>query len=141
MVVIPDKFLKIPYNAKRHPGKRGTTDIFKGANCQLFVYELLRYNGFNITFKYRSSELWEDKKFTKKVKNLKPFDIVFFNKSSNSYGAHLGVYIASDKVAHLSKMVGYPTIWKIEEFKKYNRYRYLLGAKRLKQKKVQKPTI
>ncbi|EKD84985.1 MAG: Cell wall-associated hydrolase [uncultured bacterium] len=136
MVLILDEFLKIPYNAKRYPRKKRVIDVFKGANCQLFVYEFLRCNGYDIPFDYRSSGLWEDQKFTKRVKSLKPFDILFFNKTSNSYGAHLGIYIGSDKVIHLSRVAGYAAVWGMEEFKKYDRYKYFLGAKRLKQKKV-----
>lgn len=136
MILIPDKFLKIPYNARRYPGKKGAINALQGANCQLFVYESLRFSGFDVPFDYRSSELWGDKEFTKCVDTLKPYDIVFFNRSCNPYGAHLGIYIGSNKVIHLSKIVGYPAVWDMEEFKKHDRYKCFIGAKRLKQKKV-----
>ena len=132
IAIIPDQFSKIPYNSKHYPGSGGARNFLKGANCQLFVYELLRHKGFNIPFKYRSSELWGDRKYTKHVKALESFDIVFFNKSSNSYGSHLGIYFSPNKVIHLSKVVGYPTIWSMDEFKKYDNYKFFLGAKRLK---------
>ena len=133
MVIIPDKFFKIPYNSKQYPGKKGTLNISKGANCQLFVYELLRHNGFNILFTFRSSDLWEDTRYTEKVDTLKPFDIAFFNKFFIPYGAHLGVFLGNNTVVHLSKIVGYPVIWSIDSFKKYDNYKFFLGAKRLKQ--------
>lgn len=132
MVTIPDNFFKIPYSSKQYPGKKGTINILKGVNCQLFVYELLRLNGFDISFAFRSSDLWKDVQYTEKVDALKPFDIVFFNKSFNPFGAHLGVFIGKNMVIHLSKVIGHPVIWNMDNFKKYDNYKFFLGAKRLK---------
>lgn len=79
---------------------------------------------------YRSSELWSDTVFTHKVRVLKQYDIVFFNASPSSFGAHIGIYNASGAVLHLSKVVGKPALWSLSEFMKYPQYRYFIGAKR-----------
>jgi cell wall-associated NlpC family hydrolase len=60
-----------------------------------------------------------------------PLDILFFNIDSDPYGAHIGIYIGSNKVVHLSEEVGYTTVWDLDEFKKRERYKCFLGAKRL----------
>jgi cell wall-associated NlpC family hydrolase len=56
---------------------------------------------------------------------------MLFNKDENSYGAHVGVYVGANKVIHLSKEVGYPTVWDITEFSKRENYAHLVGIKRV----------
>ena len=102
-----------------------------GANCQRFVYELLRHFGREIP-EFRSSELWRDRKYTIAAQNPAPMDIMLFNRSADPWGAHLGLYLGAGKVIHLSKAVGYPAIWRIGEFAGHERYRIFIGAKRLR---------
>lgn len=82
--------------------------------------------------KFRSSDLWEDTLYTKKVKVPKPLDILMFNGNNDAYGAHLGLYLENDRILHLSKEVGYPTIWNLADFKKHKKYKNLIGIKRPK---------
>lgn len=133
MINIPLKFFLIPYNGKVVPNNNlQSLDLSDGANCQVFVYSFLLYFGIKIPTEFRSKELWQDKKFTKLVKKPKLFDIMFFNKNNESYGAHIGVFLGNDMVIHLSKKIGYLSIWKINDFKKYKQYKFFLGAKRVK---------
>ncbi len=128
---IPARFFNSFYDGSRYPGSGVCAGLEKGANCQYFAYELLGHFGLAIP-DLRSSNLWEDEEYTLKVESFEPLDILFFNKDSESYGAHLGVYIGSDKVIHLSKQVGYPTVWDLKDFQNNPNYKVLLGAKRVK---------
>ena len=130
-ISIPLFFFNSYYDGSKYPGSLKCKGISKGANCQYFAYELLRYFGLEIP-DFRSSNLWEDTITTKKVKRLLPLDIVLFNKDTESYGAHVGVYLGNDKIIHLSKEVGYPTIWDVKDFKKREKYKVFIGAKRIK---------
>ncbi|MBI2315125.1 C40 family peptidase [Candidatus Daviesbacteria bacterium] len=140
-IAIPIHFFYIKYNAKQFPGNTNRKGLKFGANCQYFVFELLKHFGVKVKKTFRSSELWEDVVETKKVKRLALFDIVFFNSTEKAYGAHLGVYLEKNKVIHLSRKVGYPTIWDIKEFFKYKEYKYYLGAKRVINKSSKIPNI
>ena len=92
MIKIPQQFLDIPYNSSIYPGSKDSTNLEKGANCQVYAYTILRYFGYSIP-DFRSSELWEDYEYSEQVYDLEPFDILFWNKTRNSYGAHIGIYI------------------------------------------------
>jgi murein DD-endopeptidase / murein LD-carboxypeptidase len=129
MLEIPQHFLSVTYNASCHPENPDLHGLAKGANCQHFAYELLRYYGLNPP-NFRSSELWEDTQVTFQVTQFEPLDLLLWNASQESYGAHVSVYIGEDKVIHLSKQAGIAT-WGLEEFKKYRQYQYFIGAKRL----------
>lgn len=118
-----------------YPGKDGKKIFSHGANCQIFIYEMLKHFGYFIPKSYRSSDLWKDSTYTKKVENLRPLDIVFFNKSKNSYGAHIGLVIGENKIIHLSKIVGKPAIWSLDQFREYEKYNFYLGAKRPQESK------
>ncbi len=131
IISIPIEFFDSKYDGSKYPGSKNLTGLKNGANCQYFAYEFLRYFGYRIP-DFRSSDLWEDKIYTKQIKSPRPLDILFFNEDNNSYGAHLGIYIGSNKVIHLSKEVGYPTVWDLLEFKKRERYKTLIGIKRMK---------
>ncbi|MDB5264906.1 MAG: hydrolase [Parcubacteria group bacterium] len=129
---IPAHFFNSFYDGSRYPGSGNCEGLEKGANCQYFAYELLKYFGYKVP-DLRSSNLWEDETYTRRVEVLEPLDILFFNSKEESYGAHMGVYIGSDKVIHLSKEVGYPIVWDLKDFKNHPNYSVLLGAKRAKQ--------
>ncbi len=127
---IPSWLMDISYNGRIFPN--GTThDMTKmGANCQVFAYYLLRSHGL-IVPDYRSSELWADTEFSALIsENYQPLDILFFHKTSNSYGAHVAVYIGNNQAIHLSKQEGKPVIWDIDTFFQYPKYEFLLGGKR-----------
>lgn len=130
-ISIPLSFFNSYYDGSKYPGSPKCRGIQKGANCQYFAYELLRYFGLKIP-DFRSSNLWEDTSTTKKVQRLQPLDILLFNTVNKSYGAHVGIYLGNDKVIHLSKGVGYPTVWDIKDFKKRDKYKVCIGAKRIK---------
>jgi len=66
---IPISFFDTYYDGSKYPGNPKCKGIKNGANCQYFAYELLRHFGFTIP-DFRSSNLWEDKIYTKKVKKL-----------------------------------------------------------------------
>jgi cell wall-associated NlpC family hydrolase len=132
-ILIPTVFFDSKYDAAKYPGSGECDGIQNGANCQYFVYEILRHFGYDVP-DLRSSELWEDSSHTDKVESFKPLDILFFNKDSNPYGAHLGLYLGANKAIHLSKEVGYPAIWDLEEFGKRDQYSFLLGGKRMRRR-------
>lgn len=127
VLFIPFRFFDFVYDEKYYPGSK--RKIKNKANCQLFVYEIIRANSLKIP-DFRSSDLWEDTKFTRKVRKLKPVDIVLFNNKNTAYGSHIGLCVGTNKIIHLSKSVGYPTIWKFKDLLK--KYKYFIGVKRLK---------
>ena len=130
-ISIPISFFNTTYDGRRHPQSGKCDGLEKGAHCQHFAYEILRYFGYKIG-NLRSSDLWEDTIYTKNVRNVKPLDILFFNKDKEPYGAHVGVYLGHDRILHLYKEVGYPTVWNFAEFKKRDKYNVFIGAKRPK---------
>jgi hypothetical protein len=58
-LAIPISFFNVSYNGSKFPGSKELRGLKQGANCQYFVYELMRYFGYKIK-DFRSSELWED---------------------------------------------------------------------------------
>lgn len=128
---IPISFFDVYYDESKYPGSPHLKGIRQGANCQYFAYELLRHFGLIVPH-LRSSDLWEDKISTKRVKRLQPLDLLLFGKSNQSYGAHIGVYIGNNKIVHLSKEVGYPTVWDLKDFRKRAKYKVFIGAKRVR---------
>ena len=53
------------------------------------------------------------------VPNFKSFwNILFFNKTQKSFGAHIAIYIGNNQAVHLAKHVGKPVTWTIEDFLK-----------------------
>jgi cell wall-associated NlpC family hydrolase len=129
--MINQEFLDIKYNPKQIPSSE--LSIFSdGANCQLFAYSLLSDNGYKIP-PFRSSELWDDEKYTNKVADeLKPFDIILYHNKKQSWGSHVGLFLGNDKIVHLSQENGYPKIQTHKSMAENKKYRYFIGAKRLK---------
>src|SRR5262249_54283290 len=120
----------IPYDGARHPGS-ATFDFSKGANCQLWAYALLKHFGIEVP-PFRSSELWEDQEYSDTVSELQPLDLLLFNDSQSSWGAHVAVYLGDGLVAHLCRHNGLPEACGIEELLRIPKYRILVGAKRIK---------
>jgi murein DD-endopeptidase / murein LD-carboxypeptidase len=125
------EFFDSKYDASKYPGSGKCDGLKNGSNCQYFAYELLRHFGYTVP-DLRSSDLWEDTEYSEIVNEFEPLDILFFNTDSKSYGAHVGLYIGAGKVIHLSKEVGYPTIWSLEEFQSRDHYSCLIGGKRIR---------
>ncbi|MCP4522329.1 MAG: C40 family peptidase [Cytophagales bacterium] len=108
---IPEKFHKVEYNLARIPGCEAQENLALKANCQVYVYELLKSFGKQ-SLQLRSKELWEDIQVTQQVKeeNLQPLDIMLYNNKEEAFGAHIGVYIGDGKVLHLSQGNNIPMI-------------------------------
>lgn len=127
-VSIPASFLRVRYNGAAHPLAPGV-GLARGANCQRFVFELLRDFGYEIGA-MRSSELWADRLHTRAVSRKRPLDILLFNRDRRAWGAHLALYLGNDRAIHLCKTVGRPAIWKLTEFNECEAYGVLVGIKR-----------
>jgi hypothetical protein len=106
-------------------------DISDGANCQAFAYALLRHFGRAIS-DFRSSTLWDDTRETVRVTGtLEPLDLLLFNPTTDSFGAHIAVYLGEGRAIHLSKRGGMPVGWPLEHFARERGYEILIGAKRI----------
>lgn len=136
-IFFPKELMSVKYNGKIIPNGKTHNLLETGANCQVFAYHILRLNGFKVP-DFRSSELWSDTEYSMVVNSdLQPLDILFFNKNENPFGAHLAVYIGSNKAIHLAKHIGKPVIWTIEAFLELEKYpprfrgkQVLIGGKR-----------
>ncbi len=128
---IPNRFTKVKYVSSRIPGVDNESDLTLGANCQLFAYNLLRYFGLKPPC-LRSSELWADSTFSEAVTDFKPLDIMMYNDSPDSYGAHVGVYVGDGLVYHLSSANGIPKFESHSELFQQSKYCLFIGAKRIK---------
>jgi len=127
-IEIPAVFLNVRYNGAAHP--LAAFDGFsRGANCQRFVFELLRHFGYEIV-RMRSSELWEDRVYTRSVSRKRPLDILMFNRKNDAWGAHLALFLGGGRAIHLCKAVGRPATWELSDFARIEAYKVLLGIKR-----------
>lgn len=130
-IIIPDWSFDVKYNYNVNP-ENPETDLLKtGSNCQVFAYELLRLNGKNVPNLW-SDQMWNDREFSYPVDKypFEPLDLLFFNRTSNLHGAHVGIYIGNNEVIHNSRKVGNVSIWKLEDFKSIDKYKVLIGGKR-----------
>ncbi|MFI9169209.1 hydrolase [Streptomyces lincolnensis] len=130
---LPAPFWTVPYVGSRFPGSSEVADLpglEEGANCQLFAYEVLRHFGLAAP-DLRSSELWADTRATARVSVAQPLDLVLFNATDDAYGAHVGVWVNEGRVLHLCAEIGRPVVWEMTEFVKRQRYRVLIGIKRV----------
>lgn len=64
------------------------------------------------------------------VTEFQPLDLLLFGKTSDAFGAHVAVHVGEGRAIHLSRAVGLPVEWAIEDFATYENYRVLIGAKR-----------
>lgn len=136
MLSVPEPFMEVRYNGARYPGAHysrsvsgADTDLSAGANCQLFAYALLRHFGLVVP-PLRSSELWADTRYTERVRDLGPLDLLFWNKTGKTWGAHVGVYLGDGHAVHLARGLGIPVVWPLAEFGQHDKYQIFLGAKR-----------
>ncbi|MBV9392400.1 MAG: cell wall hydrolase [Verrucomicrobia bacterium] len=135
---IPDRFWKVEYNLDHYPGAPETDGLKGGANCQQFAYEILRHFGRHVS-DLRSSDLWEDSVDTYHVSALEPLDLLLFHSRENPWGAHVAVYISMGKAIHLSRKLGVPAIWTVQQFLEKPEYRIYIGAKRTRTERMTTP--
>ncbi|MFD9795554.1 hydrolase [Streptomyces sp. NPDC059070] len=130
---LPPALWAVPYVGSRFPGSSAVADfpgLEKGANCQLYAYEVLRHFGLTPPA-LRSSDLWADTRATSRVPVARPLDLVLFNATDDAYGAHVGVCVDEGRVLHLCAEVGRPAVWEMREFSARERYRVVIGIKRV----------
>lgn len=128
-VAIPPQFWNVPYRAEHFPGAATTQGLRGGANCQQFAYEFLREHGYTIP-NFRSSDLWEDRIHTEKIDAIEPFCLVLLYRTSEAWGAHVGVGLGNELVLHLSKAIGTPAIEPLSTMMSRSEYACLVGLKR-----------
>lgn len=126
--LLPLRFFEVPYVASQIPA--GDYGLGRGANCQRYAYAVLGHFGIDMP-PLRSSDLWDDRVSTSLVTgDFEPLDLVLFGPGEDAYGAHVGLWTGPDGVLHLSRSVGVPTIWGLDQFAARPEYRVLIGAKR-----------
>jgi len=81
---------------------------------------------------WRSSDLWADTRLTRRVTVAQPLDLALFHATEESWGAHVGVVVGEGWILHLCAEVGRPAVWSMAEFAARERYRTLLGFKRMR---------
>ncbi|PBC70720.1 hypothetical protein BX265_5275 [Streptomyces sp. TLI_235] len=130
---LPAALREVPYVGARFPGSRAVAErpgLEHGANCQLFAYAVLAHFGLRAPA-LRSSDLWEDTASTVRAADPRPLDLLLFNADEDPWGAHVGVHAGCDTVLHLCAEAGRPALWSLADFAARERYRVLLGAKRV----------
>jgi hypothetical protein len=134
---LPASFRTVPYVGARHPGARAVAErpgLAHGANCQLFAYGVLEHFGVRAPA-LRSSELWADTRSGVRVTTARPLDLLLFNRTGEAFGAHVGVCVGAGpggvEVLHLCAEVGRPAVWRLADFAARERYRVLVGIKRI----------
>ncbi|WP_406350243.1 hydrolase [Streptomyces sp. NBC_00658] len=130
---LPEWVWETPYVGRRFPGSRAVAEkpgLAEGANCQLFAFEVLRHWAIDVPA-WRSSDLWDDTEFTERVAHARPLDLVLFNATDDAWGAHVGVVVGEGRVLHLSAEAGRPVVWGMADFATRDRYRTLIGFKRV----------
>ena len=126
---VPPAFWEVPWDAGRYPGAVPRGELAKGADDNLFAYELLALFGKRIP-DLRSAELWRDTDATRVVLTPQPLDLALFHDREQAFGAHVGVVCSETEVVHLCKEVGRPAVWTFAQFAETPRYRHLVGYKR-----------
>ena len=130
---IPADLWATPYVGARFPGSAAVRDrpgLTAGANCQSFAYAVLELFGLEPA-PWRSSDLWADTRLTCRVTVAQPLDLALFNPTGEAWGAHVGVVVEEDRILHLCAEAGRPAVWSTGEFAARERYRTLLGFKRM----------
>ncbi|MGB1242826.1 MAG: NlpC/P60 family protein [Chitinophagales bacterium] len=129
-IQLPKWLMNIQYNGCIIPNGETHDIVNTGANCQVFAYQLLRFNDLVVP-DFRSSELWEDVEFSDLVtEDFRPLDLLFFHRKEEAYGAHIAVYLGENRAIHLSRKNEIPVVWEIATFLEQAAYPFLLGGKR-----------
>lgn len=127
---LPARFRDVKYVSSLHPCAPGVSGVEAGANCQQYAYELLRHYGLNPPA-LRSSELFADEQSSRLVASPEPLDLLLYNATHEPFGAHVAVFLNRGRAVHLSAEEGSPVVWSLEEFQQRERYRVLVGIKRI----------
>jgi hypothetical protein len=127
---LPAEFAQVAYVYERCPGAPGIAGIREGANCQLYAYAVLAHFGLHVA-PLRSSDLWDDARLHTVADGERPLDIVFYNRSRDAFGAHIGVVVGADAVLHLCAEIGHPVVWPQQAFAQRPAYAVRLGARRV----------
>jgi lipoprotein Spr len=86
--------------------------------------------GFTVP-NFRSSDLWVDTTHSVVPKQPQLFDLVLRHEHPDPWGAHVGGYLGSSLILHLSQRLGAPAIEGLEILTQRPQYRYLIGFKRI----------
>ena len=127
-VVIPTHLKSTVYDESCYPG---SARKLNRANCQRYAYDFLDFYGRKVP-DFRSSELWSDTLSTTKVDIFEPFDLLLFNQTPDSWGAHVGVFLGHNWILHLSRSNNLPKIETLSCLLKRPSYIHLIGGKRCK---------
>jgi hypothetical protein len=132
--LLPPELLQVRYAAARYPGSPAVAarpGLADGANCQLYAYAVLDHFGVRVP-PLRSSELWTDRTATRVVPTPEqPLDLLLFGPTRDPDGAHVALWLGPDRVLHLCREVGHPAFWPLDAFLARERYRVLIGTKRV----------
>jgi cell wall-associated NlpC family hydrolase len=128
---LPASFLEVPFSERMIPGRDPELGLTAGSNCQRYAYAVLQHFGLSVP-DFRSSELWTDEAFVTTVPDPAPLDLVLYAATPDEWGAHVGVYLGANAVLHLCKEIGVPVVWDFEDFAARERYRWLIGFKRVR---------
>jgi hypothetical protein len=129
LVALPREYWDVPYDGARYPGAVARGELQRGANCQMWAYEVLDYFGFAVP-DLRSDELWRDEVATQRISDSpKALDLVLYSVDHDAYGAHVGVWTGT-AIAHLCQEVGRPTVWAQADCDARARYAVRIGFKR-----------
>jgi hypothetical protein len=126
----PEDIGDVPYIHSAGPMAVSPASWLEGSNCQRFAYAVIALFDLKCP-PLQSSNLWEEDELTTVVNEPEPLDLVLFNSSDEPFGAHIGLYMASDEIFHLSREVGKPAVWSFEEFAMRWRYSKIVGIKRV----------
>jgi lipoprotein Spr len=124
---LPPEFRTVRYDGGQPPD--GRHDLASGANCQRYAYAVLAQFGIDLP-PWWSSELWDDAELTHRVSEFEPLDLLLFSREGKAFGAHVAVYAGEGRALHLSKSVGHPVVWTLEQFLERPEYSVLIGGKR-----------
>lgn len=135
---LPAEFWTVRYVGARFPGSPAVArrpGLAGGANCQLFAYAVLVHFGLDPP-PLRSSELWADTAASVRVPSPEPLDLILLNATARAWGAHVGVWVADDRILHLCAEIGRPAVWRMRDFAARERYRTVVGIKRITARRV-----
>jgi lipoprotein Spr len=130
MLEIPAFFWTVEYDGENFPRESVGYQLTGGANCQVFAYAILQHFGIAIP-PLRSSDLWSDTRFTRRVTDFRPLDLLLFNRTETAWGAHVALCVGENKAIHLSASEGRPVIWRLADFAMRGEYAFFLGGKRV----------
>src|SRR5688500_16873205 len=130
---LPASFFEVVFSERMIPGRQPELGLTAGSNCQRYAYAVLQHFGLSVP-DFRSSELWTDEEFVTTVSDPAPLDLVLYAASPEPWGAHVGVYLGAKTVLHLCKEIGVPVVWDFTDFATRERYRSLIGFKRVRRR-------